>query len=109
MGKKKVAAMLKLQIAAGQASPAPPVGPALGQHGVNIMDFVRAYNEATQSQQGTILGDFRRSTPGLSQPKRLSYELRWGWLADIQSADNSRRPGGPFADVLLVAAKNLER
>ena len=55
MGKKKVAAMLKLQIPAGQASPAPPVGPALGQHGVNIMDFVRAYNEATQSQQGTIV------------------------------------------------------
>ena len=55
MGKKKVAAMLKLQIPAGQASPAPPVGPALGQHGVNIMDFVKAYNEATQSQQGTIV------------------------------------------------------
>jgi len=55
MGKKQVAAMLKLQIAAGQASPAPPVGPALGQHGVNIMDFVRAYNEATQSQTGTIV------------------------------------------------------
>ena len=55
MGKKKVAAMLKLQIPAGQASPAPPVGPALGQHGVNIMDFVKAYNDATQSQQGTIV------------------------------------------------------
>ncbi len=55
MGKKKVTAMLKLQIPAGQASPAPPVGPALGQHGVNIMDFVKAYNDATQSQQGTIV------------------------------------------------------
>ena len=55
MGKKKVAAMLKLQIPAGQASPAPPVGPALGQHGVNIMDFVKAYNDATQSQAGTIV------------------------------------------------------
>jgi large subunit ribosomal protein L11 len=47
--------MLKLQIPAGQASPAPPVGPALGQHGVNIMDFVKAYNEATASQAGTIV------------------------------------------------------
>jgi large subunit ribosomal protein L11 len=46
---------LKLQIPAGQASPAPPVGPALGQHGVNIMDFVKAYNEATSSQTGTII------------------------------------------------------
>ena len=55
MGRKRVATMLKLQIAAGQASPAPPVGPALGQHGVNIMDFVKAYNDATQSQAGTIV------------------------------------------------------
>ena len=55
MGRKKVAALLKLQIPAGQASPAPPVGPALGQHGVNIMDFVKAYNSATESQMGTIV------------------------------------------------------
>jgi len=55
MGRKKVAAMLKLQIPAGQASPAPPVGPALGQHGVNIMDFVKAYNATTESQTGTII------------------------------------------------------
>ena len=55
MGRKKVAALLKLQIPAGQASPAPPVGPALGQHGVNIMDFVKAYNAATESQIGTII------------------------------------------------------
>ncbi|MCB2224773.1 MAG: 50S ribosomal protein L11 [Actinobacteria bacterium] len=55
MGRKKVAALLKLQIPAGQASPAPPVGPALGQHGVNIMDFVKAYNSATESQAGTII------------------------------------------------------
>ena len=52
---KKVETILKLQIPAGQASPAPPVGPALGQHGVNIMDFVNAYNQATQSQSGTIV------------------------------------------------------
>jgi large subunit ribosomal protein L11 len=55
MGRKKLAAILKLQIPAGQASPAPPVGPALGQHGVNIMDFVKAYNAATESQAGTIV------------------------------------------------------
>jgi len=52
---KKIQTVLKLQIPAGQASPAPPVGPALGQYGVNIMDFVNAYNQATQGQAGTIV------------------------------------------------------
>lgn len=55
MGRKTVTAILKLQIPAGEASPAPPVGPALGQYGVNIMEFVKAYNDATQSQAGTII------------------------------------------------------
>jgi large subunit ribosomal protein L11 len=55
MGRKKLMTVLKLQIPAGQASPAPPVGPALGQHGVNIMDFVQAYNAATAAQSGTIV------------------------------------------------------
>jgi large subunit ribosomal protein L11 len=53
--RKKVAQMLKLQIPAGQATPAPPVGPALGQAGINIMDFCKQYNAATQQQTGTIV------------------------------------------------------
>ena len=52
---KKVRAIIKLQIEAGKATPAPPVGPALGQHGVNIMGFVKEYNERTSSQAGTIV------------------------------------------------------
>ena len=52
---KKVKAVLKLQIPAGQATPAPPIGPALGQHGVNIMGFCKDYNERTASQQGSII------------------------------------------------------
>ena len=52
---KKVAAMIKLQIPAGQANPAPPVGPALGQHSVNIMEFCKAFNARTQSQAGLII------------------------------------------------------
>lgn len=52
---KKVMSMIKLQIPAGQATPAPPVGPALGQHGVNIMEFVKAYNERTQKQVGNVI------------------------------------------------------
>ncbi|OPY66063.1 MAG: 50S ribosomal protein L11 [Syntrophorhabdaceae bacterium PtaU1.Bin034] len=52
---KKVAAMVKLQLSAGQATPSPPVGPALGQHGVNIMEFCKAFNERTKTQEGTII------------------------------------------------------
>ena len=55
MAPKKVLALVKLQIHAGQATPAPPVGTALGQHGVNIMDFCRQYNEATQQQMGQVI------------------------------------------------------
>ena len=55
MAKKKVAAVVKIQIPAGQATPAPPVGTALGPHGVAIMDFCKAYNAATENQRGTIV------------------------------------------------------
>ena len=52
---KKVQAMVKLQITAGKANPSPPVGPALGQHGVNIMEFCKAYNAATENQRGNVI------------------------------------------------------
>jgi large subunit ribosomal protein L11 len=52
---KKVSGYIKLQIPAGQATPAPPVGPALGQHGVNIMEFCKTFNARTQAQQGLII------------------------------------------------------
>ena len=52
---KKVLTQIKLQAVGGQASPAPPVGPALGQHGVNIMEFVKAFNAQTQSDMGTVI------------------------------------------------------
>ena len=55
MAKKKIAAVVKIQIPAGKATPAPPVGTALGPHGVAIMDFCKAYNAATESQAGTIV------------------------------------------------------
>jgi large subunit ribosomal protein L11 len=53
--KKKISGFIKLQINAGAATPAPPVGPALGQHGVNIMEFVKAYNAATEHQRGNVI------------------------------------------------------
>ncbi len=52
---KKVLAMIKLHVPGGQANPAPPVGPALGQHGVNIMEFCKSFNDKTRSQQGLIV------------------------------------------------------
>ena len=55
MAKKKLAAIVKIQIPAGQATPAPPVGTALGPHGINIMDFCKAYNAATESQRGMVI------------------------------------------------------
>ena len=53
--KKKVTGLIKLQIKAGAATPAPPIGPALGQHGVNIMEFCKAYNAATEAQRGNVI------------------------------------------------------
>jgi len=55
MAKKKLAAKVKIQIQAGQATPAPPVGTALGPHGINIMDFCKAYNAATENQRGLVI------------------------------------------------------
>ena len=55
MPPKKIQTTIKLQLAAGKATPAPPVGTALGPHGVNIMDFTRAYNEKTQGQKGQVI------------------------------------------------------
>lgn len=52
---KKVTALIKLQVPAGQANPSPPIGPALGQHGVNIMEFCKVFNEKTKGQEGTII------------------------------------------------------
>ena len=55
MAKKKLAAIVKIQIPAGQATPAPPVGTAFGPHGINIMDFCKAYNAATENQRGMVI------------------------------------------------------
>jgi large subunit ribosomal protein L11 len=61
--KKKLVKTFTLQLPAGQATPAPPVGPALGQHGVNIMEFVKAYNAQTESQRGDRSFEFILKTP----------------------------------------------
>lgn len=87
--KKKVLTQIKLQIAAGQANPAPPIGPALGQHGVNIMDFCKAYNEKTKDKQGEIIPviinvyedrsfDFVLKTPPVSAMIKKKINLKKG-------------------------------
>lgn len=55
MGRRRLSAVVKMQLPAGQATPAPPVGTALGPHGVNLMDFVKSYNDATAAQRGQII------------------------------------------------------
>lgn len=86
---KKVAGYIKLQIPAGQANPAPPVGPALGQQGVNIMEFCKAFNARTQSGNGiltpvviTVYGDksfsFETKTPPASTLLKLAAKLKKG-------------------------------
>jgi large subunit ribosomal protein L11 len=87
--KKQVQAIVKLQIVAGKATPAPPVGPALGQHGVNIMEFCKAYNEASKEKMGQIVPveiyiypdrtfDFKLKTPPVSALILLELNLKSG-------------------------------
>ncbi len=85
---KKISGYIKLQLPAGQASPAPPVGPALGQHGVNIMEFCKAYNAKTQDQAGMII------------PVEITV------YADRSFAFITKTPP---ASVLLIKAANLEK
>ena len=113
--KKKLAAIIKLQITAGQANPAPPVGPALGQHGVNIMEFCKAYNAATESQRGTVVPveisvyedrtfDFKLKTPpaaklllkaagvdkGSGEPHRVKVaKVTWDQVREIAETKKS--------------------
>ena len=81
MAKKKVAAIVRIQIPAGQATPAPPVGTALGPHGIAIMDFCKAYNAATENQRGMVIpAEITMGLERLSmflQGKQSAFELEW--------------------------------
>ena len=96
---KKVIGLIKLQLPAGQASPAPPVGPALGQHGVAIMDFCKAYNAQTQAQAGmiipveiTVYGD--RSFTFITKTPPTSVLLRKAADVEKGSAEPNREKVG---------------
>jgi len=96
---KKVVGMIKLQLPGGQATPAPPVGPALGQHGLNIMDFCKAYNARTQSQQGviipvviTVFGD--RTYSFITKTPPVSFLLRQAAGVEKGSGEPNREKVG---------------
>jgi len=76
---KKIRAILTLQLDAGKASPAPPVGPALGQHGVNIMDFVKSYNERTAGQAG----DIAPAQITIYEDRSFTFEIRTPPASDL--------------------------
>ena len=105
--KKKIAGIIKLQIQAGQANPAPPVGPALGQHSVNIMEFCKAYNAATENQRGNVVPveifvyedrsfDFKLKTPPaaklLPQGGRSAEGLRRAARQEGRQGDHGPGP-----------------
>ena len=93
---KKVRVIIKLQIEAGKATPAPPVGPALGQHGVNIMAFVKEYNEKTSSQAGTIVPAILT----VYEDRSFSFELRTPPASALlrQAAGVEKGSGNPKAE-----------
>ncbi len=93
---KKVSALIKLQIQAGKATPAPPVGPALGQHGVNIMAFVKEYNERTSSQSGTIVPVVLT----VYEDRSFSFEVKTSPASALlrQAADIEKGSSSPKAE-----------
>src|SRR2546430_6960037 len=134
--KKKLAAIIKLQIQAGAANPAPPVGPALGQHGVNIMEFCKAYNAATESQRGDVVPveisvyedrsfDFKLKTPpaaklllkaagvekGSGEPHKTKV-AKGTWdqareIAETKKEDLNANDIGQAAKIISVTARSM--
>ncbi len=111
---KKIIGYVKLQIPAGQATPAPPVGPALGQHGVNIMDFCKAFNAKTQKQAGTIIPVVitvfsDRSYTFVTKTPPASFLLRQAAGVDKGSGEPNRKKVGKVtkAQVEAIAKTKL--
>ena len=118
MAKKKLAAVVKIQIPAGGATPAPPVGTALGPHGVAIMDFCKAYNAQTESQRGTIIPveisifedrtfTFITKTPPTSVLLREAAKLDIGGREGRFLPRSSPRPDVTFADRMQLDVGGL--
>nr|AIE95476.1 ribosomal protein L11 (RP-L11, rplK) [uncultured marine group II/III euryarchaeote AD1000_66_E09] len=104
---KKIRAVLTLQLESGKASPAPPVGPALGQHGVNIMDFVKAYNERTAS----LVGDISPAQITIFEDRSFSFEIRTPPASDLirKAAGVEKGSGTPRREVVGTISKSQVR
>ncbi len=113
MAKKKVLSVVKIQIPAGQASPAPPVGTALGPHGVAIMDFCKAYNAKTENQRGTIVPveisiyEDRSFTFVLKTPP-ASVLLRQAAGVEKASSEPGREEGGSVTDAQIAEIATIK-
>lgn len=112
--KKKLAGIIKLQIQAGQANPAPPVGPALGQHGVNIMEFCKAYNAATENQRGNVVPveitvyEDRSFTFILKTPPAAKLLLKAAGISKGSGTPQSNKVGSVTMDQCREIAKTKE-
>ena len=112
--KKKISGLIKLQIQAGQANPAPPIGPALGQHGVNIMEFCKAYNAATESQRGNVIPveitvyEDRSFTFVTKTPPAAELIKKAAGVAKGSSTPHNNKVGHLTAEQLREIAKTKE-
>ena len=112
--KKKVAGYIKLQIQAGAATPAPPIGPALAQHGVNIMEFCKAYNAATESQRGNVIPveitvyEDRSFTFVTKTPPAAELIKKAAGVAKGSSTPHNNKVGHLTAEQLREIAKTKE-
>jgi large subunit ribosomal protein L11 len=109
--KRRLAAVVKLQISAGAATPAPPVGPALGQHGVNIMEFCKAYNAATEAQRGQVVPveisvyEDRSFTFELKTPPAAKLLLAAAGVKSGSATPHSRKVGSVTQDQVREIAQ----
>ena len=105
MAAKQVLAIIKLQIAAGKATPAPPIGPALGQHGLSIMDFCKAYNDATKDQMGNIVPvDIM-----VYQDRTFSFVLKTPPVAELIKKHLNLKSGSPNPNTNIVGTLTQEQ
>ncbi|MDD7938491.1 50S ribosomal protein L11 [Actinomycetospora lutea] len=103
--KRRLSAVVKLQISAGAATPAPPVGPALGQHGVNIMEFCKAYNAATESQRGQVVP----VEISVYEDRSFSFELKTPPAAKLLLAAAGVKSGSPTPHTKKVGSVTQEQ
>src|ERR1700681_2572502 len=116
MGKKKVRAILKLELQAGKATPAPPVGTALGPHGINIMEFTKAYNERTQAKPGDVgpeentISEARSSWSVLKTPPAVNLLKRAAGIEKASAKPNREKVGSVTRSMLrnIVEAKRKD-